>query len=643
MGIYEKCVEIQSKTYLLEENQETSESNLSLNNSAPLLANVPDNIQQDGWWRLYSDEFYYISDLHIVQHLLNEYKESVSDEIVNEFVLKIIEELFDGELKNDICNFKSPYVLFCGDISCNFIVAKFFYERFIEKWIEIEKESYEKTSKSISRFERKLEENKKILDLWQAKSRYKNLKNYELLNNKRVPQSIKNTIKKINELESKIKNKESGLAYNWREKVLKTPGPRCLYAVLGNHEFWDFKSYEECVTEYSKLFSNLGIHFLENNGVDINKNVWNGFVLIGGMGLAAKNNNFNAKQNIYMDAIDEEKEREIAKKWLKVFDYSLEHAKERKQALIVLTHMPVSDWIDNIDKVSNCIFFNGHTHRNVYYYDEYNNCVIADNQVGYKKKRLRFKKVRLYFNRNPYASDGDGYRITSISEYTEFYCYMQAGTIGTGTIEEQIKTCGGDLYVIKQQGYYGFFFVNKNGTYICNGGQIRKIDKCADIKKYNDLFLLMVKEYLKAFSPFRQMQETASSFIKSIGGSGTIHGTIVDIDFCNHIMFNPTDGKVTYYYAPWFGVAKSYPNIQSLLHAQCPDMEKRMLERGSDLSVSLVITDNSKMQKIDIKNSPYAISRRFNAIQRLFDKKILRDWNMDIINKVLEHEKMIEN
>ena len=38
-----------------------------------------------------------------------------------------------------------------------------------------------------------------------------------------------------------------------------------------------------------------------------------------------------------------------------------------------------------------------------------------------------------------------------------------------------------------------------------------------------------------------------SKVIKSIGGDGSIHGCIVDIDYYNHIYINPVDGKITEY------------------------------------------------------------------------------------------------
>ena len=43
--------------------------------------------------------------------------------------------------------------------------------------------------------------------------------------------------------------------------------------------------------------------------------------------------------------------------------------------------------------------------------------------------------------------------------------------------------------------------------------------------------------------------------------------------------------------------------------------------------------DDEDFIKIDIKNSVYALSNRLNQIQRLFDSKILRDWNEELLHK----------
>ena len=57
-----------------------------------------------------------------------------------------------------------------------------------------------------------------------------------------------------------------------------------------------------------------------------------------------------------------------------------------------------------------------------------------------------------------------------------------------------------------------------------------------------------------------------------------------------------------------------------------------------DSSVKLITPDNeydelSEIIKIDIKNSVYTYSNKINQIQRLFEKKILRDWNDDLLSQ----------
>ena len=58
-----------------------------------------------------------------------------------------------------------------------------------------------------------------------------------------------------------------------------------------------------------------------------------------------------------------------------------------------------------------------------------------------------------------------------------------------------------------------------------------------------------------------------SEVIKSFGGSGRIHGCIIDVDFLNHVMLNPSDGQITYYYSPVFGYVEPYDNMLNLLES----------------------------------------------------------------------------
>ena len=102
-------------------------------------------------------------------------------------------------------------------------------------------------------------------------------------------------------------------------------------------------------------------------------------------------------------------------------------------------------------------------------------------------------------------------------------------------------------------------------------------------------------------------------------------------------MLNPTDGAITYYTSPAFGQIKTYGSVLELL-ADNNKMLEEKYKKQFELSDSTnnVLTKNqidvtAGLVQIDIKNSIYAISNRMNQLQRLFDKKILRDWNEELL------------
>ena len=100
-------------------------------------------------------------------------------------------------------------------------------------------------------------------------------------------------------------------------------------------------------------------------------------------------------------------------------------------------------------------------------------------------------------------------------------------------------------------------------------------------------------------------------------------------------MIDPTSNTITYYYSPVLGYVQTYGNILELLETHNPVLANnfKMLNGKSEtaLSVQNQMVLQSEMIKIDVKNSIYAFSNRLNQLQRLFDKKILRDWNEDLL------------
>ena len=587
MDLYKRCV------YLAGTTQSDPVENLSLlpisetdNITSPLALTTQDG--EIATW--VCNRVFYISDIHLAHKVAKRFKRNVSDDQVTRYVKKIAKELFTKGFEETIHT--SPIVIFGGDISSYFELAEVFYTEFMELWDKA-----------------------------------------------------------------------------YRKAYYSAPGKRFVYAILGNHEFWDFETSTECFKAYKKLFKRLGICFLQNtitwfgehdlpmkrivsedggpHWVELKKEedaeayerqmrYIHNTLIVGGVGFAGCNDEFNADMGIYQTALNRKQEIAETKKWRKAYQNALDRAKETNSVLVVLSHNPIPDWKPNGQSDSGCVYFSAHTHRNHLYHDEDRNIhIFANNQIGYDSLNVRFKEAYLYNRANPFAHYSDGYHEITTKEYLRFYDYMKEHIAGNGLVERQIQTNDAKFYMIKHCGYYGFFLVSKKGTYICAGGRIKKISKCPDIEQFNTDFLGMIKKYIKLLSPYRNAQEQVAEAVKSFGGEGQVHGCIIDIDFFTHIMLNPSDGRVTYYYSPVFGQIQTYGNLLALLddHNKVLAAEYRKLLKSADngLIPQNQVISASEMMQIDIKDSVYAVSNRMNQLQRLFDKKILRDWNDELL------------
>ena len=623
---------------------------------------------------------YYISDLHLSHHVLSHFKETASEDHIRAYVHDIVLQLFTGDFVNDVRSFRTPIVLFGGDVSSSFDLAEIFYRDFLDTWVAMVDNQYALYTKDFLVLKEELDNATRVVEEWKEKHSWveKAKRPIAEYSEKKVPRKIKALDARINELKQKINEKREklGLSYAWESDYKATRKHQYVYAILGNHELWDFESYDTCETSYKQLFAELDIVFLNNAiyplgafrrpillGYDseaekltatplrreddpkkYDSQLYNfdNILIVGGLGFASENPSFNALQGIYGTAVSREEELVRCKEWRELVSKAAGLAVQNHCSLVILSHTPVFDWMPRPEEFSNCFVFSGHTHKNVAYGGENNFFVFADNQIGYGGRNFSFKKATLHIPRNPLASKTDGFWEISCDEYKEYYRYVRETLPGTGIIEKQIALYKAKLYVIKQDDYVGFFLVSPLFVHICNGGQIRGIGPCEPLDRYVANFKAVIDRYMIALSPLRQFQERLSSYIKSLGGNGYIHGTIVDIDFQNHVMINPLDGALTFYNSPKFGVVNAYPDIGALIHAHCPALETAYQKAGSSLPIAKnTPSPLSTLESVDIKNSPYAISRKVNALQRLVDKHILRDWNPDLeIIKASEQQRM---
>ena len=630
-------------------------------------------------------KIYYISDIHLLHHI-DEYgkiyytskHQGINDKkswsFVKHQIDAIVNNLFSEELEQDILS--HPYgqiILFGGDTSSDTEITTYFYHRFqlrylfyiYRRWRKHNKIEYPITDKQAKNHYRKMLSEltqlyeKRILQLHQwnidyKKSRrklsYDNLSNCISSNN--LPFFIEFRIKELWKIESKIEklkvNKEKVIEKAILGNQFKKPKYLPIYAVLGNHELADFCTVEEAVTHYEKFFNEERIHFLHNNGYELED-----FNIIGGIGFAKFNKQYNALNLMTTTpAMSREIEISESEKFFSFYDRVTTKSKEEMKHLIVLSHYSLNDWLNQkIDSI--CTYFTGHSHRNDSIHTQNQN-VYADNQIGYKRKNIQFQSCNLGAIYNPFIDYNDGYYEITTKQYKQFLLYNSEPIQGTGLIDSQLAGGNAKFYMIKQNGFYGFFVINsKTGTKICAGGRTKNVSSIKDICYFYEYFKTVLAQYTSALIPYRKVQEQMSLEIKRLEindiFSGKIHGCIVDVDFFHHIMINPIDGTVTFYYSPYFGAVQPYDSFGSLL----ADIERKEIENGecSKLKIyetmvsekcliaqspELIQKHIGELVKVDIKNSVYALSNRINQLQRIFSSNILRDWNDEWAQSCLE-------
>lgn len=412
-----------------------------------------------------------------------------------------------------------------------------------------------------------------------------------------------------------------------------------LYIVLGNHEFVSFDTVENGKYYFNNLAIKENINILLNTFKETNE-----FIILGGTGFAKYNDEFNANNIICAKNFTREEEIEESNNFYNVYLEALKVSEESKKPLIVLTHYPVKDWLENENTSKNVYYFSGHTHRNNFVNEE-SKVIIADNQIGYKNKNAKFRKYTIGVLSNPFDYYEDGcYEIKS-GQYDKFMRYAGKYYRSSYHIETSLLSESAKFYMLKVYGYYGFFLIDtKKDAKICCGGIVKTINntKGKDISYFYNRFAAMVKMQLSAFSGYYSVLQNISKEVKKMGLDGKVHGCIVDLDFYNHIMLNPMDGSLTYYYSPEFGYVKTYETFEKLLINSLKDTlelteytkilkkYQKIKKENNSLIVQRNIfsnSENSDLEKIQIKGSMYSVSREMNKYQILFESNILTVWD----------------
>lgn len=431
-------------------------------------------------------------------------------------------------------------------------------------------------------------------------------------------------------------------------KILSTTLPRKTQVVftLGNHELWSFPglTIDQIVSKYRSLLNKYGMYLLQNHlfykdggsehsGVHLlqykdlcamdEKQISDclrcaRYVILGGLGFSGYNTEFNADNGIYRTTMDRSTEIKESKAFEALYD-RLCPILGKKNA-IILTHTPKQDWCRNKVPDPNFVYVSGHTHRN-FFHDDGEYRIYSDNQIGYHSENPHLKSFLIDNTYDCFSDYSDGiYEITR-EQYIDFY----RGKNISMTFQREINV----LYMLKKSGYYCFIHESLNGNLaILNGGAMKRLE-VQDIQYYYEHMDAMIATIKNPLDKFSTYQKQIASMIKKFGGSGFIHGSIIDIDYWNHIYVNPFDLSIAGYWATDIVHKIIYPSIPDLLEKNCPVLYGKYVKflNGNSENPLAVKQQNavSQSSQLYLETDIYKASREIKKMQRL-NSNILTTW-----------------
>lgn len=420
---------------------------------------------------------------------------------------------------------------------------------------------------------------------------------------------------------------------------------KIIFTTLGNHELWAFegKDLPYIINQYDNELRKNNINLVHNNiyyysfrriykistetleqlsEEELRNRLRLAEVIIfGGIGFSGYNKEFNADSGIYKNVLLREQEIIESQKFEILYSKVSKALSDKN--VIILTHMPLKDWSKE-NEVNGFVYVNGHNHKN-YFFDDKKTRVYSDNQIGYDLKEVKAKTLSINYDYDFFSDYKDGIYDIRREEYIVFY--RGKGQIVNFNRELSIK-------MIKKMNYYLFLAHSKKGdVYILNGGAIKKLDN-NDINYYYDNIENVIEKLLNPLSKYTMLQKKISDEIISIGGDGTIHGSIIDIDFYNHIYLNPFDLSLTPYFAYSIIDKTVYSSVSHLLEDNCPQLYRRLLDNKKENIKKYEILKKKNNDKImfDENTDIYRASREIKKMQKLYSN-ILTVWPIIEIKK----------
>ena len=132
------------------------------------------------------------------------------------------------------------------------------------------------------------------------------------------------------------------------------------------------------------------------------------------------------------------------------------------------------------------------------------------------------------------------------------------------------------------------------------------------------------------FIEYNNALDKYSKQIKKIGGSGRIHGSIIDIDFFSHVYLNINDGSVTPYVAKSIVDKYVYDTVPQLLESFLPELYQNYLA-SKESNQDICVLEAIKIAYVS-DTSMYRQSKIINSLQYTTNKNVIRLWNDVLFN-----------
>lgn len=441
------------------------------------------------------------------------------------------------------------------------------------------------------------------------------------------------------------------------------------FFILGNHELWDISLLDDyevgtnkvdhITQKYRQLFLDERAILLQNelfifkqykrgekiSAYDIlhmtNDQIQaaaseSDLLILGGLGFSGYSKTHNATHGYYRifktleeDLIETQKFEEI---YLKLKQAIPQHK------LIVMTHTPKENWSTD-SYCKHWIYVNGHTHQNTYTFSD-NKKHIANNQVGYEDKTIGLKYFMNTVGQDCFVNYADGIHEITREQYLRFY--FSKGKLIQYNPNNETK-----LYLLKNKGLY-LFISQEEGRplMVLNGGRRVKASKTKTLDYFYENMHEFAHKMAEMIKPYQKHLQEISNYVQSFGGSGHIHGAIVDIDYYNHLYINPFNGEIIPYHADSMTEKYVFRDVLTLLLSTDKKMSRNYLKliNKNNNMFPLVHTDYSKLENpiFDASTTIYKYSRIILNIQKITEIKVITFWN-DELFKSKHHEKTVKN